>query len=117
MTASTSWWSATCRTPTLWSRGSGPRTSSSTAAVEAPPAHSVTLAAKLLSSEFGGRHFDVTVAAGAEEFRLRADAAAHGSWLRTSSAGEPVTVSFRPDQMQVYPLGGAVADRPLVAAS
>jgi len=81
------------------------------------PTDAVALSASLLSSEFGGRHFDVTVAAGSEEFRLRADAATHGSWLRSSSAGEPVAISFRPDQMQVYPLGEVVVERPLVAAS
>jgi iron(III) transport system ATP-binding protein len=68
------------------------------------PAHSVAVKADLLSSEFGGRHYDVTVASGPEEYRLRADAATHGAWLRSAAAGEPVVISFRPEDMHVYPL-------------
>jgi iron(III) transport system ATP-binding protein len=79
--------------------------------------HSVALPAELLSSEFGGRHYDVTVAAGPENFRLRADAATHGAWLRGARAGEPVVISFRPEQMQVYPRGDTMVERSLVAAS
>lgn len=80
------------------------------------PAHTVAVEATLLSSEFGGRHYDVTVAAGPEEFRLRAASSSHGAWLRGASEGEPVVISFRPDVMQVFPLEGAVAERPLVGA-
>lgn len=79
------------------------------------PAHTVAIEARLLSSEFGGRHYDVTVAAGPEEFRLRAEAATHGSWLRGAAEGRPVVISFRPEAMQLYPLAGA--DRTLVGAS
>lgn len=68
------------------------------------PAHAVAVEARLLSSEFGGRHYDVTVAAGPEEFRLRAEAATHGSWLRGAVEGTPVAISFRPENMQVYPV-------------
>jgi ABC-type Fe3+/spermidine/putrescine transport system ATPase subunit len=64
--------------------------------------HAVAISAHLLSSEFGGRHYDVTVAAGPEEFRLRADAALHGSWLRSAVEGAPVVISFRPDDMQAH---------------
>ena len=42
----------------------------------------------------------MTVAAGPEEVRLRADAALHGSWLRSAVEGAPVVISFRPDDMQ-----------------
>lgn len=69
------------------------------------PAHSVAIEATLLASEFGGRHYDVTVAAGPETFRLRANAAAHGGWLRAASEGTPVVISFRPEHMHVFPIG------------
>ncbi|NYI45313.1 iron(III) transport system ATP-binding protein [Nocardioides aromaticivorans] len=81
------------------------------------PADAVRLEATLLASEFGGRHYDVTVAAGAEQFRLRADAASHGAWLRSAHEGEPVVISFRPEAMQVYPGGAATGSRELIAAS
>lgn len=81
------------------------------------PAHTVAVQATLLASEFGGRHYDVTVAAGPEEFRLRAEAAVHGGWLRAAAEGHPVVISFRPESMQVFPVPGASADRSLVAAT
>lgn len=80
------------------------------------PAHSVAIEATLLSSEFGGRHYDVTVAAGPEQVRLRAPAATHGAWLRGAEEGAPVVISFFPEKMQVYPIGGATGSRPLVGA-
>lgn len=81
------------------------------------PAHSVAVEAKLLSSEFGGRHYDVTVGAGPEEYRLRANAALHGSWLRSAVEGSPVLISFRPEDMHVYPLDGAASSPALATAS
>ncbi|MBO3681291.1 ABC transporter ATP-binding protein [Streptomyces sp. NEAU-YJ-81] len=73
--------------------------------------HAVAISAHLLSSEFGGRYYDVTVAAGPEEFRLRADAALHGSWLRSAVEGAPVVISFRPEDMRAYSMNDSEAER------
>ena len=80
------------------------------------PAHAVAVEAMLLSSEFGGRHYDVTVAAGPEVFRLRAAAATHGAWLRAAEDGAPVVISFSPEDMQVYPISGRTDFPDLVGA-
>jgi len=80
------------------------------------PEHSVAIEATLLSSEFGGRHYDVTVAAGPEVVRLRAPAATHGAWLRGAEEGAPVVISFFPEDMQVFPIGDAAGSRPLIGA-
>ena len=90
--------------------------------VASVPSGVVALDAELLSSEFGGRYYDVTVAAGQEEFRLRASSALHGSWLRRAEEGTKVVVGLHPEAMQVYPLDAAAAGadavaRPLVAAT
>ncbi|WP_340539919.1 ABC transporter ATP-binding protein [Nocardioides sp. GXZ039] len=78
------------------------------------PTGMLALKAELLSSEFGGRHYDVVVAAGPEEFRLRANSALHGAWLRQAEEGEPVVIALRPETMQIYPLGAAT---PVVAGA
>jgi iron(III) transport system ATP-binding protein len=80
------------------------------------PAHEVAVEATLLASEFGGRHYDVTVAAGPETFRVRPPAATHGAWLRTASEGHPLVVSFQPETMRVYPEVLAAA-APVLAAT
>lgn len=66
--------------------------------------HEVALDATLLSAEFGGRYYDVQVAAGPEVYRLRASAAQHGAWLRQAQKGERVVISFRSESLKVYPL-------------
>lgn len=85
--------------------------------VSSVPPHAVSVEATLLASEFGGRHYDVTVAAGPETFRLRAPAATHGAWLRSAAEGAPVVISFSPEDMQVFPIGASAGSRPLVGAS
>lgn len=80
-------------------------------------AHEVAVEATLLSSEFGGRHYDVTVAAGPETFRLRPSASSHGPWLRAAAEGHPLVVSFLPEAMHVYPDGTAVKHPTLPAAA
>jgi iron(III) transport system ATP-binding protein len=63
----------------------------------------VGLAGELVTSEYGGRHFDVTVNAGGERLYLRADAAQHGPWLRGAATGSPLVVSFSPTALRVFP--------------
>ena len=69
----------------------------------------IVLNATLESAEFGGRHYDVQVAAGPETYRLRASSAVHGQWLRTAATGEPVVISFRSESLKIYPLEHAGA--------
>ncbi|TQC50181.1 ABC transporter ATP-binding protein [Rhodococcus sp. WS4] len=63
----------------------------------------VGLTGELVTSEYGGRHFDVTVNAGGERLYLRADAARHGAWLRGAATGSPLVVSFSPTALRVFP--------------
>ena len=84
--------------------------------VSSVPAHAVSVEATLLSSEFGGRHYDVVVAAGPEVFRLRAPATTYGAWLRSAAEGAPVVISFSPEDMHVYPISGSPSSPALVSA-
>ncbi|MGV9867386.1 ABC transporter ATP-binding protein [Rhodococcus koreensis] len=63
----------------------------------------VGLTGELVTSEYGGRYFDVTVDAGGERLYLRADAGRHGPWLRGAATGSPLVVSFSPDALRVFP--------------
>ncbi|AIY15880.1 ATP-binding cassette domain-containing protein [Pimelobacter simplex] len=73
---------------------------------ESVPTGAVAIKAELLAAEFGGRQYHVTVGANGEEFRLQADSATHGSWLRTATEGCPVLISFRAEALHVYSEGG-----------
>ncbi|MHA4851819.1 ABC transporter ATP-binding protein [Rhodococcus sp. MSC1_016] len=63
----------------------------------------VGLTGELVTSEYGGRYFDVTVNAGGERLYLRADAVRHGAWLRGATPGSPLAVSFSPTKLRVFP--------------
>ena len=76
---------------------------------ESVPSGAVAIKAELLAAEFGGRQYHVTVGANGEEFRLQADSATHGSWLRGATEGCPVLISFRAEALHVYSAGGEVA--------
>ena len=67
------------------------------------PAGNVALHAELVTYEYGGRHFDVTVRTGNEQLALRAGAAEHGAALRRSRPGTPMLVSFSPASLRVFP--------------
>ncbi|MGX1596050.1 ABC transporter ATP-binding protein [Dietzia maris] len=69
----------------------------------------IVLDATLLSAEFGGRHYDVQVGAGPEQYRLRASSAVHGDWLRRAQSGERVVISFRSESLKIYPLEQSAA--------
>ncbi|NHU43552.1 MULTISPECIES: ABC transporter ATP-binding protein [Rhodococcus] len=58
---------------------------------------------ELVTSEYGGRYFDVTVDAGGEQLFVRADAERHGRWLRAATIGSPLVVSFSPTKLRVFP--------------
>ncbi|GAA5055173.1 ABC transporter ATP-binding protein [Nocardia callitridis] len=75
--------------------------------IEEVPSGNVALHAELITYEYGGRHFDVTVKTGTEQLALRADAAEHGSALRASASGAEVVVSFSPASLRVFAADGA----------
>ena len=62
----------------------------------------VVLVGELVTSEYGGRHFDVTVRVAGETMQLRADARQHGAWLRSAAVGHPLALSFLPENMRVF---------------
>ena len=66
------------------------------------PAGNVALHAELVTYEYGGRHFDVTVKSGSEELTLRANASEHSAALRSSKPGAPMVVSFSPSTLRVF---------------
>lgn len=74
------------------------------------PAGNVALHAELVTYEYGGRHFDVTVKSGTEELTLRANAQEHSVALRESKPGAPMVVSFSPSALRVFAADAADAD-------
>ncbi|MEV0106378.1 ABC transporter ATP-binding protein [Nocardia sp. NPDC050799] len=84
------------------------------------PLGSVALHAELVTYEYGGRYFDVTVETGGEQLILRAPAAQHSSALRGSRPGAPLVVSFSPASLRVFPTSGetpAEAPEPVAATA
>ncbi|WP_227981907.1 ABC transporter ATP-binding protein [Nocardia spumae] len=79
------------------------------------PLGNVVLNAELVTYEYGGRYFDVTVTTGGEKLQLRADAAVHGPALRNSRPGAPVVVSFSPANLRIFPTAGDLDPTPPVA--
>lgn len=70
------------------------------------PLGNVALHAELVTYEYGGRYFDVTVDSGGEQLILRAPAAQHSAALRGSSPGAPLVVSFSPASLRVFATPG-----------
>jgi iron(III) transport system ATP-binding protein len=68
---------------------------------DVPPGN-VALHAELVTYEYGGRYFDVTVKTGVEQLMLRANATRHTAALRASSPGDSMVVSFSPSALRVY---------------
>lgn len=66
------------------------------------PAHHVQLTATLVTTEFGGRHYDVLVDVDGQQLSLRADTREHGAWLREAAEGAPVLVGFAPSDVRVF---------------
>ncbi|WP_072803206.1 ABC transporter ATP-binding protein [Rhodococcoides yunnanense] len=82
------------------------------------PAGHIALHAELVTYEYGGRYFDVTVKTGVEQLAVRAGAAEHSATLRGSRPGDPVVVSFSPSCLRVYAdPDGDTASRPDLVAS
>ncbi|MGI5217930.1 ABC transporter ATP-binding protein [Nocardia sp. CA-290969] len=73
------------------------------------PLGNVALHAELVTYEYGGRYFDVTVETGGEQLILRAPAAQHGAALRGSRPGAPLVVSFSPASLRVFATAGGTS--------
>jgi iron(III) transport system ATP-binding protein len=69
---------------------------------EHAPAHNVVLSAALVTTEFGGRHYDVLVDVGGQQLSLKADTREHGGWLRDAAEGAPVHVGFAPSDVRLF---------------
>ena len=74
------------------------------------PEHQVLLSASLVTTEFGGRHYDVLVDVEGQPLSLRADTREHGGWLRAAEEGAPVLVSFAPSDVRIF--AADLTDRP-----
>ncbi|WP_433621357.1 ABC transporter ATP-binding protein [Nocardia sp. CA-120079] len=86
--------------------------------IDEVPQGDVALHAELVTYEYGGRHFDVTVRTGGEQLAVRVDAATHGATLRRSRPGDPMIVSFSPASLRVFAHpDGAAADVPELATA
>lgn len=66
------------------------------------PSHHVVLQASLITTEFGGRHYDVLVDVGGQHLSLKADTREHGGWLREVSEGAPALVAFAPSDVRLF---------------
>ncbi len=66
------------------------------------PAHHVVLGATLVTTEFGGRHYDVLVDVAGQQLSLEADTREHGAWLRDAQEGAPVLVGFAPSDVRLF---------------
>lgn len=69
---------------------------------EQAPGHHVVLSATLVTTEFGGRHYDVLVDVGGQRLSLTADTREHGAWLRDAEEGAPVLVGFAPSDARLF---------------
>lgn len=84
------------------------------------PLGNVALHAELVTYEYGGRYFDVTVETGGEQLILRAPAAQHSAALRGSRPGAPLVVSFSPASLRVFAIPGdepAAAPEPVAVSA
>jgi iron(III) transport system ATP-binding protein len=68
---------------------------------EPPPPHTTTIPAKVIDSEFGGRHMDVIVAAGENRIHARIPTGGRGESV-SKLVGQDVLVSFRPSDVALY---------------
>jgi iron(III) transport system ATP-binding protein len=73
---------------------------------EPPAPHTTTIAAKVIDSEFGGRHMDIVVGVGDNRIQARIPTGERGSWAR-SLTGQDVTVAFPANGAALYDENGA----------
>ncbi|WP_046470188.1 ABC transporter ATP-binding protein [Allosalinactinospora lopnorensis] len=66
------------------------------------PAGHVRLPATLVTAEYGGRHYDVTVEYAGHTLYLKSSIGADGTWVGDLAPGTNVTVSFAPSNARYY---------------
>jgi iron(III) transport system ATP-binding protein len=72
---------------------------------EEAPRHHVVLPGTVVTTEFGGRHYDVLVDVSGQRLSLEADTREHGDWLRAADEGTPALVSFAPSDVRLFAPG------------
>jgi iron(III) transport system ATP-binding protein len=87
---------------------------------EPVPPHTLAFPAKIVDSEFGGRHLDVVATVGQTRLLSRIAAGERGSWARTLQPGQPVTAYLEPRDLAFYNSQGAfmqaTSSRPVAVA-
>jgi iron(III) transport system ATP-binding protein len=84
---------------------------------ESTPHGTLSFPAKIVDSEFGGRHLDVAVSVGSTRLQTRIPAGERGSWARTLDVGQSALAFVNPREIAFYDeagtlvssVGGAVA--------
>ena len=61
-----------------------------------------TFSAAVIDSQFGGRHYDVTVSVGTTRLQARVPADASGGWAKSFTPGQAVIVGFRSATAKAY---------------
>ena len=61
-----------------------------------------TFSATVVDSQFGGRHYDVTVSVGTSRLHARVRADASGGWAKSFTPGQAVIVGFRSATTKAY---------------
>ena len=69
---------------------------------EAPRPETAGVPARIVDSEFGGRHMDVVVAVGEARLQARVPSGQLGGWARALKQDQTVTMSFRPSDAMYY---------------
>jgi iron(III) transport system ATP-binding protein len=75
----------------------------------AVPAGHVQLPATLVTAEYGGRHYDVTVEYAGQTLHLKSPIGADGTWVGDVPPGQNVVVSFSPSNARFYSNGSTAA--------
>jgi iron(III) transport system ATP-binding protein len=75
-------------------------------ASESTPPETIGFPVKVVDSEFGGRHLDVTVLAGSTRLQSRIQAGSRGSWSRTLESDQPAQAYVNPQELAFYDEGG-----------
>jgi iron(III) transport system ATP-binding protein len=75
----------------------------------AVPAGHMQLPATLVTAEYGGRHYDVTVEYAGQTLHLKSPIGADGTWVGDVPPGQNVVVSFSPRNARFYSNGSTTA--------
>jgi iron(III) transport system ATP-binding protein len=87
--------------------------------VDTAPPDTINLDAKVVDSEFGGRHIDVVVEVASTRVLARVPAGERGSWARSLERDQPLVASLSTRNLAFYDSAGAritTAGQPLAVA-